>query len=148
MKSYLIVTFIISILLFNGCSNEEQVSSTDLAKNKVEVKTAQKIGCKRCHEKIILDKPHNISCVSCHGGNNQSTSVKESHLGLITRPAHPDYMVDICGQCHLPQTQTATENIHYTLENKVNLIRQHFGADKKLSSLTEIQQHQSIETPL
>ena len=91
-------------------------------------------GCLTCHEAMQLDQQHAIACIECHGGNSAETINKDlAHTNFIAQPAHPDHMQASCGRCHQEQLSTASLSPHFTLTNKVNSIRAHFGSNEQLS---------------
>lgn len=131
-------------LLIAGCSEEpQQPKKIEQQKHTVSLET----GCKRCHP-VHLDKKHDLACISCHGGNPEGTSPEAAHEELVTTPAHPESMAQSCGKCHAEQVEAARRSLHFTLHNEVNTVRKAFGAEKDLSSLTDIPIHQSIDSAL
>ena len=96
------------------------------------------IGCRACHATIQLDPPHQLACTRCHGGNGTETTQEKAHLGLIAHPGHPQQMAATCGQCHPQVVALALHASHFTLANKINSVRQHFGARDPLSGVQEI----------
>ncbi len=104
-------------------------------------------GCKRCHM-LHQDKRHEFACSSCHGGNDSSNDQKVAHADLVSQPAHPAAMAQTCGKCHSEQVAGAAQSSHFTLENKVNLVRKSFGAQETLTGLTKIPIADAPETEL
>jgi len=104
--------------------------------------------CLRCHTSIRLDANHLFACSRCHGGDAQATEQSSAHQGLIVRPSHPSFMQQTCGQCHPQRVQSAHQSLHFTLKNKVNVIRHHFGAKVSLAQALEIPEQESPTTPL
>ena len=105
-------------------------------------------GCLRCHTNIQLDANHLIACSRCHGGNAQATEQATAHQGLISKPSHPSFMQQTCGKCHFKLVQTAQHSLHFTLKNKVNTIRHHFGAAETLAQVLEIPEEEPPTTTL
>ncbi len=115
----------ISILLFSlaGCSSDNNVDKAI-------------IGCQSCHN-MTLDAQHNIGCVTCHEGTDQTSDQALAHKGLIALPAHPDNVARSCAPCHQEITTHIQSSLHYTLKNSVNLFREAFGATNSLESFIE-----------
>ena len=90
-------------------------------------------GCVACHGDIRLDAAHNLACTACHSGQGGEQEQQAAHAGLIVRPAHPDSMAQTCGSCHQAQVERAKGAGHFTLANKINAVRAHFGATKRLA---------------
>ena len=127
------------IVLISGCDTGPPPEA-DTAKQIVStsIKTGKPVhGCKKCH-KMVLDPKHDLDCSSCHGGDDGSDTREQAHQGFIRQPAHPDHMMDSCGECHREQVQDLQHSLHMTLSNSVNLVRQALGATDSLAGLTEI----------
>ena len=139
--------FIIASLFLAGCSDTtpEQTETTEV--DRPTILNPEQQGCKRCHS-AHLDKSHDFSCSTCHGGNEAGNDQKSAHAGLIAQPAHPTSMARTCGQCHSDQVAGAAHSLHFTLENKVNLVRKSFGAVEALTDLTQIPVADAPETAL
>jgi len=138
MKPALIVS--LSLLFLCSCSGEPEQSeetATDSSLTESTVLNISQKGCKSCHA-MKLDQAHDIECILCHNGNNESEEKAAGHVGLIDQPAHPDNMLSTCGQCHMDLVLSNTHSSHFTLKNEVNHVRSAFGAKTPLDSLTEI----------
>lgn len=96
-------------------------------------------GCLSCHD-FRMDKHHDIGCTSCHSGSNETAIKDEAHLGLVSKPAHPDNMTKSCGQCHGQHTVQLRKSLHYTLKNSTNIFRGSFYASSSLASFQETPQ--------
>nr|WP_320009605.1 hypothetical protein [uncultured Desulfobulbus sp.] len=57
-------------------------------------------------------------------------------------------MQQTCGQCHPNEVQSAKHSLHFTLKNKVNTIRHHFGAAETLAQVLEIPEEEPPTTTL
>ncbi len=147
MKSNFIFLLIIFLFPIAGCDAEKPSEKKGIPKPEV-VAPVQLTGCKKCHQDVSPDEYHSLDCSNCHQGNQQGATIAEAHQNLITKPAHPANMEKTCGSCHPQQVKEAEADLHFTLTNKINLVRNHFGATKKLSSLTLIPQHKNITTSL
>jgi hypothetical protein len=134
---------LISTLLITGCSQEETEPPKPLSEKTIA--TPEKYQCTECHQQHSLGDSHLLSCTDCHKGNSPSSSAEEAHSGLITQPAHPEYMAQNCGPCHDSIIKESLSSLHFTLKNKVNMIRQAFGGDA-LESLVDIPIKQLPET--
>lgn len=93
--------------------------------------------CITCHQ-ITADPSHQISCTTCHQGNDQSKIITEAHTNLLPRPAHPDNFQNTCGSCHKNDVAELQNSHHYTLQNYVNLIRSSFGETEHITHFSEI----------
>ena len=103
-------------------------------------------GCLSCHQAKQLDENHAFSCSVCHGGNAAERADKDlAHSGLILQPSHPSHMQATCGTCHAAQMASASHSRHFTLENKINAIRAHFGAGQRLDGTVSIPVASSIK---
>lgn len=96
------------------------------------------IGCRSCHPTVKLDSPHQIACTRCHGGNGAEGTQAKAHHGLIAHPGHPEQVAAACGQCHRQVVASALHGSHFTLANKINTVRHHFGARDSLAGMQEI----------
>ncbi|NQS72142.1 MAG: hypothetical protein HQQ73_08305 [Desulfobulbaceae bacterium] len=100
---------------------------------------AASVGCLSCHQAIQHDEHHFFACTRCHGGNGAEQKNQElAHQGLISQPAHPDHMQAACASCHEKQVAAASLSRHFSLDNKINTIRAHFGAKQKLTHPADI----------
>lgn len=96
-------------------------------------------GCLTCHQAMQPDQHHAFVCSECHGGNTAEHANKdEAHKGLISQPAHPQHMQTACGRCHDKQVNSASHSLHFTLENKIDAVRAHFGLEEKLARPIDI----------
>ena len=153
MKPAIRTSLLLLFFCFYSCSeeaNEEQkqknVSETQVA-NQTNTNIPQK-GCKACHS-MELDSAHNdMPCTACHDGRDDTEDKDSGHKHLIKNPAHPDHMARTCGQCHEQQVKSTAHSLHFTVKNKVNLVRKAFGAKNSLNSLTDIPVMDSPETVL
>ncbi len=108
-----------------------EIHSKHATENEVPVTDA---ACLSCHEAMQLDPRHAFACTECHGGNSAEKSDKDvAHTNLIVQPAHPDHMETTCGRCHEEQVVSARQSLHFTLANKINAIRAHFGSSEILT---------------
>jgi hypothetical protein len=104
-------------------------------------------GCLTCHP-LELSAHRQLTCVSCHDGNDQAGSREVAHIGLIPAPAAPGRMREKCGVCHARQAAGIDRSRHFTLSGEVNPVRRHFGAERDLSSALEIPAVSLPDTPL
>jgi len=144
------ISFLIILLLLSGCRTEDAAlpKSQHPQATQPAITPPAKVGCKGCHDDIKLDPNHQQTCTSCHGGVDNEGQIEKSHTGLIAQPSHPERMAATCGSCHPQQVASATHSLHFTLENKINIIRRHFGAEKRLSAPVEIPVATSFTTAL
>jgi hypothetical protein len=63
-----------------------------------------------------------IPCVQCHGGNPNTTDLKEAHQALLRDPSYPD-PDKACGQCHKEITKRIKTSLHYTLYPFERMVR-------------------------
>ncbi len=106
------------------------------------------VGCAGCHPDVTLDVNHRLECTRCHNGIDVNQDKKVSHQGLIRSPAHPDNMSSTCGACHRKQCDLAADSLHFTLKNKINQVRTHFGATGNLDNLTKVPRPDQITSLL
>ena len=147
INNYTALLFIFAIS-FLGCSQEQQQAEKKNVNKPPALSKERAGGCLGCHGNLLLDKPHDIGCIKCHGGNNNSSDKDAAHKGMVARPAHPDQMQISCGNCHAQQLESAKTDIHFTLENKINKIRTHFGANEKIKSLIQVPVPDKIDSRL
>ncbi len=128
---------ILLLLSISGCKNEQQKPAIQEIK---ETKTVQVeiTGCKSCHSNVKSDSQHKFSCSECHNGNIEGKDKEIAHKNLIKQPAHPDFLSQTCLKCHPDQVSNCQNSIHFTLKNKINLIRNKFGAKTELNSLIDV----------
>ncbi|KJR96407.1 MAG: hypothetical protein VR65_28155 [Desulfobulbaceae bacterium BRH_c16a] len=98
---------------------------------------AKLLQCTGCHA-VELDTNHELSCITCHRGNNEAQDKETAHIQLIARPAHPDSMGDVCGPCHGATVAGVIDSQHFTLKNSTNTFREVFGAEKPLTNFLEV----------
>lgn len=137
---------LLPVLLFLHCSlgwwrpyeavYAETTQKTAFASNQQAV--ADTIGCRTCHAAVQLDPPHQVACTRCHGGNGAETTQDKAHHQLIAHPGHPQQMAAACGQCHSQVVASALHASHFTLANKINSVRHHFGAGDTLAGAQDI----------
>lgn len=111
-----------------------------------EMPPASAMGCLACHPAMGPDNTHAFSCTFCHGGNAGERQDQDlAHQGLIAQPAHPEHMQKTCGGCHGQQVELARQSSHFTLANKINAIRIHFGATDTLQHPADIPEAASTD---
>lgn len=130
-----------------GCTNNDAKPKAVVSGADGTIQAAAGPGCLGCHP-LSMDQKHDFSCTDCHGGEAKANAKLAAHTGLIGQPAHPDHLATICGKCHGAIVQQATGSLHFTIANKINLIRQAFGSADHLTSLTAIPQPAVPSTPL
>mgnify|MGYP002399153585 CR=1 FL=1 len=130
-------------LAFPGCKKDKAPE-----KPVAQETPARPPGCQGCHPEVRLDPSHNLACTDCHGGNVEGATQEQAHAGLISQPAHPDQMQKFCGTCHGRQVAETASSLHFTAAKEVNGVREVFGAQAPLGSLTEIPTHETITSPL
>ncbi len=146
MQQALLTSFL--ILLFCSCSGEQEQKKAETEQVSVEkTPVLREKGCQGCHS-MILDAAHKLDCIVCHNGDGETRNKNVAHEKMITLPSHPDNMSLTCGKCHAGQVENTAHSLHFTLKNKVNLVRTAFGAENELSSLVDIPITKSPETPL
>lgn len=145
MKSYF-ACLCLFLLLLAGCDAEDQ-SQVPSAPAEVPSASGQRLpGCRGCHVEMMPDTNHAFACTSCHQGNDTVSSQEQAHQGLVAQPAHPASMEKACGSCHSEHVDNAQVSVHFTLHNKINLVRRHFGSSQELTSLTQIPVTDNITT--
>lgn len=127
-----------------GCSRSD--TSTGLVSAEAP-EVAEVVGCQACHE-MNLDAAHDFGCVTCHNGDLNAGDKQIAHAGLVGQPAHPDRMKAVCGSCHAEIVRQAANTLHFTVANKINLVRQAFGAKERLISFVDIPTHDAPSTRL
>jgi len=150
MRAKFILPFCLLLLLF-GCRDAEQQQSAEppLQSPKIDlVQLPREKGCKACHPVTGDDPNHAFLCVECHDGNPESGEKGNAHQGLVARPAHPDFMAEKCGECHVEQIRQSRQSLHFTLHNAVNMVRTHFGADDRIDTLLNIPETEKPSTRL
>lgn len=137
MKSEFLLLFC-SLIIFSACREMNSAEEEQDVRSEPKAVQLQLKGCRGCHAKVRHDEHHAFKCIECHGGNADSTVKEQAHAQLIAQPAHPDYMTQTCGKCHPKILSSIQNSTHFTLRNKINLIRNHFGSADQLNNLTEI----------
>lgn len=147
-KFFLFLLSVVFLVLLTHCDRGEPSKDVVTSVSSQVSTPAQQVavGCAGCHDQIKLDPNHELACVSCHGGVDETSDKVAAHNGLITQPAHPDNMEAACGSCHGMQIKDAEHALHFTLKNKVNQIRAHFGRDTELANLTQVPEHESLDS--
>ncbi|WP_417910186.1 hypothetical protein [Candidatus Electronema sp. PJ] len=132
MRTIFLLLIALFLLALVGCREDSPALSP--AEGVKEASQAPLLpGCRSCHADIQLDVSHDFACTECHQGNNETNDKELAHQGLTAQPAAPENIAAACGRCsrcHTEQVegcgQVAT---HFTLENEVNLVRNHFGLE-------------------
>ena len=135
MRAFILLLSLLPFLI--SCSQEPEKNEETPAQENIVANSPAEKGCLGCHSKK-LDPAHDFPCVTCHQGNNESNAKALAHQGLIAEPAHPDNMEQSCGKCHAKQVADNSHSLHFTLKNKVNLLRHAFGASEPLNSMVDI----------
>ncbi len=100
--------------------------------------------CANCHE-VELDSIHNFSCSTCHNGNPSTHILKDAHQDLVTMPAHPDKMTEICGRCHQDEVAAALQSDHFTLKDEISAVWAVFFPENAPMSLKKLQDYDTTE---
>lgn len=138
----------IIIIFLSACSQEQEPQGARENQQPAPVATPDQYTCQDCH-RLEHDPNHaKLSCARCHQGRNPATSRTMAHEGMIEQPAHPLHLASSCGPCHPQQTGDIHHSSHFTLKNKINMIRHSFGAKQDLQSLAQITTKQPPTTPL
>lgn len=140
--------FLIILLLLGGCRTEGSDPPKTAASPQSTRVEPVKIGCAGCHDNVHLDPAHQLACTACHGGADHEGQLEIAHAGMIARPSHPQHMAATCGKCHQQQATDGARSLHFTMENKINAIRSHFGASNHLSNPAKIPENTAISNPL
>lgn len=144
MVKPLFITVSLILLLAAGCSQD---IDDDPEPQPVQAQEPSHYRCRDCHPHE-LDSHHNFACTTCHQGREDISSQEEAHTDLISRPAHPDFMMASCGTCHKKEVEASHDSLHFTAKNEVNTIRRAFGADHDLTRAEEIPVHENPTTAL
>ncbi len=150
MKCYFALILFI-LLLLSSCRSEEPAAPAEpqpAAVIPLAASQPEKIGCTGCHNAIKLDAAHDLACTSCHGGRDNEGTIEAAHNGLVAQPAHPANMATTCGKCHPEQVKDASRSLHFTLNNEINAVRMHFGAQTRVQTPADIPVSAAITTPL
>lgn len=134
------------LLLAMGCSQDKKDEEVPAAPPR-QTEEAALYGCRDCHT-VDLDPNHDFACTSCHQGQAETSTQEEAHVGLIRKPAHPDFMMAICGSCHARQVEASHDSLHFTAKNEVNKVRRAFGAHHDLERAEMIPLSATPTTPL
>ncbi len=136
------------LLLTAGCRGDQEKETVQALSTGQEKVSVQFQGCSTCHPEVRHDLNHDFPCSDCHKGDEQGRDAEAAHAGLVAKPSHPDFMTETCGSCHPDKVEDCRTSLHFTLRNKVNLVREHFGARDELTSLTDISPSIQPATPL
>ena len=137
MKAELILLLTTLFFLF-GCREPEAEKQKQIPTEEQKMVQPRLKGCRSCHADVLADKNHDLQCSVCHQGNAEASDQEKADADLIAKPAHPDFMMKTCGNCHADKTENIGNSLHFTLRKKVNLIRDHFGEIEPLHDLTQI----------
>jgi hypothetical protein len=146
MKRYLLLLPFLLVLL-PACQGEEEVKTKAVASTESVPVQPEFKGCQTCHPSIRNDADHTFPCRDCHLGNESGRTKETAHKGLVAKPAHPDFMEKRCGTCHTEKVQSCRSSLHFSLRNKVRIIREHFGAAGSITELTDIASSPQPTTP-
>ena len=146
MKWYLALLPIL-LISFSACQENEEVTTETVASIEPKTIHSKFKGCKTCHSAIQSDANHNFACIECHQGDEKGRSPEAAHKGLIAKPAHPDFMMEKCGNFHSEKVKKCQSSLHFSLRNKVSRIREHFGISENTSGIIEITSSPEPATP-
>ena len=151
IRTSLLFLLFFSLYSCTGEPTEEEKQKQNIVSDSPSSSQASPVtskrGCKACHS-MDLDSAHDMACTTCHNGKDNTEDKDSGHENLIRHPAHPDHMIQTCGQCHEQQVKSSVHSLHFTVKNEVNLVRKAFGAKNSLQSLTDIPVKDSPETVL
>lgn len=137
MKGKLTVLFCV-LLLAAGCRSDREKEAVQPLPEGQEKASVQFQGCRTCHPTGRHDANHDFPCIDCHRGDSEGGTEVAAHSGLVAKPAHPAFMGETCGRCHPETVENCRSSLHFTMRNKVNLVREHFGARGTQAEITDI----------
>ena len=72
--------------------------------------------CVSCHVNLKPASKSHLSCVECHGGDNQTEDKNTSHRLMYgpKNPSAPNFWEQTCGKCHPYHLQRVRANIMHT----------------------------------
>ncbi len=95
---------------------------------------ADSAGCLACHAGIepISDTPikKNMSCTTCHRGDNNGKTVEEAHKGMWANPSDFRVVDQACGTCHREEVANNKKSLHATMAGMISGTRFANGAQK------------------
>ena len=97
----------------------------------VAAESSQIVGstCLQCHaaKQSGFSAAHAFaagSCITCHAGNNSSSTEDDAHTGLIAFPGELNNAQHACGNCHANRVASVTENLMHLGRGLVQVTRQ------------------------
>ncbi len=107
-----------TFILLIGCRETAQEEHADYNEISRE--------CLGCH-RLDFDANHRLDCLVCHQESRKDAVSAEDHPAVLSRPAHPDYAMQVCVDCHAEEIEMVSDNGHYTLSDHIDLTRRAFG---------------------
>ncbi len=101
--------------------------------------SSQTSSCVRCHKSIENVSKNHTDCISCHGGNPETTDKTASHLSMFgpRNPSDPRFWEKSCGRCHRYQLERVKSNLMYTNTGMIKNIQLTWEGDDKRLFATE-----------
>jgi hypothetical protein len=79
-------------------------------------------------KEAFLNTTHGqLSCISCHGGNEKATSKEDAHVEIVANPS--EYDDTYCSGCHAGTVSMFANSLHRTQEGYYSLFEERAGYD-------------------
>jgi thiosulfate/3-mercaptopyruvate sulfurtransferase len=78
-------------------------------------------------ESFLTTTHGQLSCISCHGGNQKATTKTEAHVDIVANPS--EYDDTYCSGCHAGTVSMFTSSLHRTQEGYYTLFKERAGYD-------------------
>lgn len=118
------ISFLIAIPMILGIGMSNALAQWD--ENK---------GCLSCHEGIEqfsdIDGMADLTCVDCHNGNGDATSLESGHKNMWANPTDLRVVEQTCGSCHSDEVDNAKTSLHATMAGMISGTRYNFGSQTR-----------------
>ena len=141
--------FVISFLIFKYFS-DPYGSFVDLNEQRNDAQISS--SCIQCHGQLKgLSESHSeLDCITCHGGDNKSSDLDSSHLGMRSIPGNMNDAEESCALCHPQAFSDIQTSLMTSNSGIISVDRYIFGESNSPDELVHIHDlgHSAADTHL
>ncbi len=127
MRKFLSISFLITFIIFFFVTfiNATTASSEDIANSCIQCHSnpAFRITNKKLYKyyrdwELSIHALEKVTCVDCHGGNENSNDKEEAHgkeIQQLLTPVKYERISETCGKCHEENAQNYKKSKHYRI---------------------------------